>query len=286
MNVIFNMKIIIPNPKNLEKLKSQIKEKGYQNLHILSDFDRTLTYGTVNGIKTPSIISMLRDGNHLTEDYAKKAHALFDKYHPIEADPKIPLQEKKRAMQEWWETHNRLLIGSGLSKLDLEDIVKNGHIKFREGIPEFLDFLHKYNIPLVIFSASGCGDAIQLFFKKIGKDYPNIFYVTNHFNWDKNGMAISTKGVIVHSLNKEETILEKIPEVFQSIKNRRNVILLGDSVEDLGMIEGFDYEFLLKIGFLNFDYDKSRGGYKRNFDVVLEGDGDFNYVYNLIRDLE
>ncbi|MHA1764718.1 MAG: hypothetical protein ACTSVK_00480 [Promethearchaeota archaeon] len=266
-------------------MKTQIKAEGYQSLHILSDFDRTLTYGKINGIKTPSIISLLRDGNHLTEDYAKKAYALFDKYHPIEIDPSIPLEEKKKAMQEWWEAHNELLIQSGLSISDLEDIVKNGPIRFRKGVPEFLDFLNQHNIPLVIFSASGCGDAIEMFFKNIGKDYPNIYYVTNHFNWDENGRAVSPKEPIIHCMNKDETILREIPEIYSKIQNRRNVLLLGDSIGDLGMIEGFEYKTLLKIGFLNFDYDKLRKEYKKNFDVVLEGDGDFNFVNNLIRNL-
>src|SRR3989338_5067846 len=279
------MKIIIPIPKNLKKLKSHIKKAGYENLHVLSDFDRTLTYGVINGVKTPSIISMLRDGNHLTEDYALKAHALFDKYHPIEIDPKIQLPKKKKAMQEWWETHNKLLVESGLSKEDLEDIVKNGHVRFREGVPEFLDFIHEHNIPLVVLSASGCGDAIRLFFQKIGRDYSNILYVTNQFNWDKNGKAVSTNGPIIHSMNKDETIFEKIPKVYKIIKPRRNVLLLGDSLGDLGMIEGFDYKALLKVGFLNFDYDKDLAGFKKKFDVVLEGDGDFNYVNKLIREL-
>ena len=280
------MKTIISNPKNLEKLKSQIKAKGYQNLHILSDFDRTLTYGEIEGIKTPSIISMLRDGNHLSDDYAKKAHALFDKYHLIEIDPSIPLEEKKKAMQEWWETHNKLLLKSELSKSDLEDIVKNGHVRFREGVPEFLDFLYQQNIPLIILSASGCGDAVQMFFKNIGKDYSNISYVTNQFNWDKNGKAISSKKLLIHCMNKDETILKEIPKIYFNIRNRKNVILLGDSIGDLGMIEGFKYENLLKIGFLNFDYNKLREEYKNNFDIVLEGDGDFNQVTNLIKNLE
>lgn len=280
------MEVIISNPENFEKLKANIKNAGYQNLHVLSDFDRTLTYGAINGIKTPSIISMLRDGNHLTEEYAVKAHALFEKYHPIEVDPKIPLQEKKGIMQEWWETHNKLLIESGLSKSDLEDIVKNGHVRFREGVPEFLDFLYEHEIPLVVLSASGCGDAIQLFFQKIGKDYPNISYVTNKFNWDKNGKASSTKGRIIHCMNKDETILKEIPEVYKSIRSRKNVLLMGDSLGDLGMIEGFDYDSLIKVGFLNFDYDKDRKSFENNFDVVLEGDGNFDYVNKLVKELK
>ena len=280
------MKTIIPNPENLERLKAQIKKTGYQSLHILSDLDRTLTYGTVDGVKTPSIISTIRDDNHLVAGYAKKAHALFDKYNLIEVDPNIPLAEKKRAMQEWWEIHNELLIESGLSKSDLEDIVKNDRVKFREGVPEFLDFLCENNIPLIVFSSSVCGDAIPLFFQKIERNYPNIFYITNKFNWDDNGKAISTKEPIIHCMNKDGVILEDIPEIREVIKDRRNIILLGDSIGDLGMIEGFDYSNLLTVGFLNLDYNESsKEAYEENFDVILEGDGDFNFVNTLIRDL-
>ncbi len=278
------MNTIIPNSKNLELIKSKIKKDGYKKLHILSDFDRTLTYSTIDGIKTPSIISMLRDGKHLTEDYSAKAHALFDKYHPIETNYSIPLDERKKAMQEWWEAHNKLLVKSGLSLKDLEDIVQNGHLKFREGVAEFLDFLHEQNIPLIIFSASGAGDVIELFFKKIGKNYSNIYYITNKFNWNENGKAISTKGTLIHSLNKDETILPDIPEVYQVVKNRRNVILLGDGIGDLGMITGFDYDNLIKIGFLNSPEFKEE--YEKNFDVILEGDGDFSFVNEIIKSLE
>jgi len=280
------MKITISNPENFEQTKAAMKKAGYDNLHILADFDRTLTYGTINGVKTPSIISLLRDGHHLSEGYAEKAHALFDKYHSIETDINIPMEERKSAMQEWWGKHNRLLIESGLSWSDLEDISQNGHVVFREGVVEFLDFLHEKNIPLVILSASGCGDAIRLFFKKIGKDYPNIYYVVNLLDWDENGRAIGIRGKIIHSMNKAETILREIPEVYEVIKDRKNVILLGDSIGDVGMIEGFDYDHLLKIGFLNFDYDQWMTEYQKNFDLILEGDKDFKAVNDLIHNWE
>jgi len=280
------MKTIIPNPENLARLKTEIKKTGYQNLHILSDLDRTLTYGVIDGIKTPSIISTIRDGNHLVPGYAEKARALFDKYNAIELDPNIDLVEKKRAMQEWWETHNKLLIDSGLSKSDLEDITKNGCVKFREGVPEFLDFLCENNIPLVIFSASVCGDVLPLFFQNIKRNYPNIFYVTNKFNWDDNGKAVSTKDPIIHCMNKDGIVLEKIPEVYEAIKDRKNIVLLGDSIGDLGMVEGFNYANLLTIGFLNPDYNSSsKKGYEENFNVVLEGDGDLSFINTLMREL-
>jgi len=279
------MQTIISNPKNFEQFTQVVQSAGFKHLHILSDFDRTLTYGAIDGIKTPSIISMLRDGKHLSDEYAAAAHALFEKYHPIEIDSNISIEEKKRAMAEWWRAHNELLVRSGLTKKDLEDIVANGHLRFRAGMPEFLDFLHKHEIPLVIISASGCGDAVRMMFQSIGKDYSNIHYVTNQFEWDDAGRVVAAKELVIHSLNKDETVLAELPEVFAAIKDRKNVVLLGDSLGDLGMIEGFTYGALLKIGFLNFDFDAQREIYKQNFDVVLEGDGDFGFVNELIRSI-
>jgi len=280
-----DMETRISNPEKFEKLVQAMRLGGASSIHILSDFDRTLTYGAIDGIKTPSIISMLRDGKHLRDEYAAAAHALFEKYHPIEIDSNISIEEKKRAMREWWNIHNQLLLDSGLTKADLEDIVANGHLKFRAGVPEFLDFLHEREIPLVIISASGCGDAVQLFFRAHGKDYSNIYFVTNQFNWDVAGRAISVKEPTIHCMNKDETVLAEMPDVFAAIKDRKNVILLGDSLGDLGMIEGFAPDTLLKIGFLNFDFDAQREIYKQNFDVVLEGDGDFGFVNDLVRSI-
>ncbi|MFA5211361.1 MAG: hypothetical protein WC414_02555 [Patescibacteria group bacterium] len=280
------MKITISNQTQFEEIKTKIKKDGLTNLHILADFDRTLTYGSVAGKKTPSIISLLRDGKHLSADYSEKAHALFDKYNKIETDPKVDIKEKKKAMAKWWRLHFKLLLKSQLHKKDLKDILKNDDLKFRAGVENFLDFLYENNIPIIIFSASGCGEAIPLFFKKYKKNYSNIFYLINRFEWDKNDQAVSIQKPIIHSLNKDETLLKDFSKIFTKIKNKKNVILLGDGLGDLGMISGFDYKNLLSIGFLNFDFENLRKIYKENFDVVLEGDGDFNFVNKLMKDLK
>ncbi len=279
------MKVLISNTKKVEEIKKEMQRSGPDKIHVLSDFDRTLTYGTTNGIKTPSIISMLRDGKHLTDDYADKAHSLFNKYHPLESDLNIPLRERKELMQEWWKNHHDLLIKSGLSKNDLEDTVKNGHVKFREGVPEFVDLLYNKKIPLVIMSACGCGEAVKMFFQKIKKDHSNIFYIINKYHWDKNGKALSAKEPIIHALNKDETVLENFPNVYKHIKERKKVILLGDSIGDIDMIKGFRYEKLLKIGFLNSGYERLREKYLDSFDIVLEGDKDFYFINKLFKEI-
>jgi len=277
--------VIIPNPDKLEKLKDNLARDGAVKLHILADFDRTLSTAFVDGEKRPSVISVLRDGGYLTPGYAAKAHALFDKYHVIEVDPGVPREEKKRAMRQWWGTHFRLLIDSGLSKKDLEDVVASGKVKLREGGLAFIDLLYKYDIPLVIMSSSGLGiDVLSLSLEKEGRMYDNVFIISNEFEWDNNGNATGIKEPIIHSMNKDETMLKNF-SVFEVIKDRTNVLLLGDSLGDLGMVTGFEYDNLLSVGFLNEKVDELAEHYGEHFDVILTNDTDMGYVNTLLSEI-
>jgi 5'-nucleotidase len=254
-------------------------------MHVLADFDRTLTKAFVNGKNIPSLISILRDGNYLTLDYAKKANDLYTKYHPIEIDPLVPDEEKKRMMHEWWTTHFDLLIKSGLNKKDLIGVVNDGKVKFREEFLEFIGFFKMYSIPLVILSSSGLGgDTISMILKKEGKLYDNIYIISNSYKWDENGNAISVKQPIIHVMNKDETAIRDYP-FFGVIKDRKNVLLLGDSLGDINMVKGFEYDNLIKIGFLNENMEENLESYKRNYDIVILNDSSLKYVNNLLREL-
>lgn len=279
------MKITIPDQKKLEKLKESIKKDGCEKLFVLSDFDRTLTHALVGGIKTPSIISRLWDGNYLSRDYAKKAQALFEKYHPIEMSSSLSTNRKKEAMREWWDKHHELMIQSGLSKSDLEDVLKRGSVNFRRGVEVFLDFLDRQKIPLVIISASGCGDIVPMFFQKMDKNYPNIFFIVNQFNWNDSGRAVSLKGQTLHSLNKNEVDLDQVPGLKTALQGRRNALLLGDSPDDLLMAENFELDHLIKAGFLNPGFN-SEDKFEDFFDIIIEEDGDFEQINQLVFSLE
>src|SRR3989344_9508758 len=118
------------NEEELKKKIEAFKRQGVDKIHIVSDFDNTLTASFVDGQRIPSIISVLRDGNYLTKDYAEKAHALYNKYHPIEINPEIPLKEKRKAMQDWWKNHFNLLIKYKLNKKDIEKVANSGKVEF------------------------------------------------------------------------------------------------------------------------------------------------------------
>jgi len=277
--------IVIPDAEKFKKLEQAISRGGVEKLHVLTDFDRTLTTAFVDGKSIPSLISILRDGNYLTPDYAVKAHELYDKYHPIEIDSEIPLGEKKKAMRDWWTEHFDLLIKCDLNKKDIESAINSGKVKFREGFGEFEEFLQKNNIPLVIMSSSGLGyDAISIYMEKEKSLSDNVYIISNAFEWDKKGNAVGVKQPIIHTLNKYETSVEDFP-VFEKIKDRKNVLLLGDSLDDVGMVEGFDYENLIKIGFLNEKAEENLEHYKRNFDAVILNDSSLDFVNETLKEV-
>lgn len=275
--------IIISNSYELEEKKKKVLEAGADNFHVLADFDRTLTRAFVGRKKVPSIISVLRDYDYLDEDYSKKSKALAEHYGKIEMDNSINDKEKKKAMNKWWTKHFDLLIEKKLNKKHLEKVVNDDNIKFREEVPEFLDFLKKKNIPLVIMSSSGLGDAIPMYLEKEGMLYDNIHVISNLYKWDSKGNAIGIKQPIIHSMNKDEASIKEL-FIYTSLLKRKNVLLLGDSLGDLGMIKGFNYNNLISVGFLNEKIEESLDKYKKNFDVVITNDGDFSFVNNFLRE--
>lgn len=267
--------LIISNPKKLEKLISRIKSDGFKGLHILTDFDKTLTYNFINGQETQSMIAILRDEKYLTDDYPQKAQKLADKYIPIENNPKIQRSKKKKAMERWWNEHFKLLIKSKLSKKDIFKVASSSKIKLRKGVKKFFEILNDYKIPVVILSAAGLGkDSIETILKKNDIDFKNIHIISNGFVWDKQGVAVNIKKPLVHSLNKDETILSKYP-FYHKIKNRKNVILLGDGLDDVDMARGIKHKNIIKIGFLNKDVKKLLKVYQANFDLIIKNDGNF-----------
>ncbi len=276
--------VVLPNPEKLEEIKERFKKDGIDKVHVLSDFDRTLTTAFVDGKAMPSIISILRDGNYLTPDYPEKACAFYNRYHSIEIDPAVSLNEKKKAMHEWWMAHFDLLTKSGFTKDDLEKVVESGKIRFRKGALECIDLLHTDNVPLIIMSCAVLGEAISMLLQKERRLYENVYIISNSFEWDKNGNVLGIKQPIIHTMNKDETAIQDYP-VFEVIKNRKNVLLLGDGLGDVGMIEGFDYDNLIKIGFLNEAIKENTEEYKKNYDIIILNDSDMNFVNKLFKNL-
>jgi len=274
--------IVIDDLENIELKKQKFLKDGSLMIHVLADFENTLTKGIRNGEQAESIFSLLCSYGFLDKEYIRESNEIYEFYRPIEMNPRIEIDVKKQKIEEWWRKHYNLLIKYGLNFRHLKKIVDDEKILFRDGFGDFLDLLNKKNIPLVIISSSGIGEIILLMLKKFGKDYGNIFVMSNFFEWDSRGFAIGVKEPIISSWNKNEFTLKSMP-VAVELKNRRNVLLLGDNIGDLEMIRGFEYESLLSIGFLNLNTGSHLIYFKEKFDVVITGDGTFEYVNRFFR---
>ncbi|MCF7795151.1 hypothetical protein K9M50_02230 [Patescibacteria group bacterium] len=276
-------KIYFHNKKSLDNKIAKIKKQGINKLHIISDFDKTLTKATRNGKKIPSGIALIRQGDYLSSDYPKKAFALFDKYHPIEIDENLDYQYRYKMMQKWWQEHEKLLIESKMHKSVIEDIIEKKPKLFRDGVDDFFNFLYEKGIPLLIFSA-GIGNLIKSYLKKRNELTNNIHIIANTFVFNSQGYATGYENEVIHTLNKSETKI-KNQNYNKMISERNNVILLGDSLGDLGMVNDLDTNCIIKIGFLNKDVESKLELYKSKFDVVITDDGSMNYVNQLLQDL-
>lgn len=279
----FHQANLIHQPERLAESIRMIRSAGPDHFHVLADFDKTLTPAFADGQKNMTIIAQLRNGQYLTPEYAPQAQALFDHYAPLEKDPNLTLAERKEKMHEWWVTHYQLLVKCGLNKTTITQAIQESKMRFREGIPKFFHFLHQHNIPLVIMSAAP-GDMLLAHLVKANLLLSNVYAIGNLYDFDHEGNALKIREPVIHSLNKSEIAIQGFP-VYEEIKERKNVLLLGDSLGDIGMIEGFDYHELIKIGFLNENDPAETKLYQENFDIVITNDGTMDPINELLSDL-
>ena len=281
---MFIMKnVLIKDKKAFEQKLNKIKSDGKDSLHVISDFDKTLTKALVKGQKTHTSIAQIREGGYLSEDYVKKSYTLYDKYRPFETNHKISDEERDKKMMEWWSRHIQLLVEQGMNKKVVEDIIKKKRILLRKGAEDFFKKLYEKNIPLLIFSA-GIGDIIKGHLESKGLLYNNIHIISNFFDYNKKGKVRSYKSKIIHAFNKDEFAIRET-KYFGMIKERKNVILIGDSLGDVDMAKGIEHEVILKIGFLNKDIEENRDVYERNYDALILNDGPMDFIVSMIESI-
>jgi HAD superfamily hydrolase (TIGR01544 family) len=258
---------------NLEQGLKDLFEDGVDKVHVLADFDGTLSKEYLEGKKTASIISILRNTpGYLSPEYQAAAHQLHDEYFKYERNLELSLQERKAKMTEWWNRHADLLIKSGLRKEHIEKLAKSGLIEWRPGAKNFLKLMEKLKIPVVIISASGVGQAIEYYCQGQNVD-EGIHYLVNQFIWDENGLAVGHKQPVIHSLNKDETVVHEHQEIWNEVQDRVNVLLLGNNNGDAEMVKGFKYKKLFSIGFLDDEEKDRQGDLEKSFDQVIVEEG-------------
>lgn len=248
--------------------------KNFNNLYVVADFDRTITMGN-----SQTSWSILANSNLVPKSYIEERNALYNHYRPIEIDETMDFNLKSSLIKEWFKKHIELLIKYKVKEIDFQTAATDLRVmEFRPGAKEFIKFLHDNKIPLIIISA-GIGNFIESFLKHNNCLFDNVYISSNKIIFN-NGIAVGVDNNIIHSLNKNEVSLPT--EILEKIQNRNNVILLGDQISDLKMVDKNAHDFVLTIGFLtNENYNQSEI-LKNNFDIVCELDDNYHTLKNIL----
>lgn len=111
-----------------------------------------------------------------------------------------------------------------------------------------------------------------------------VSILSNKFLYNEN-IGFDYERPIIHILNKQKFIYD-----FGHVANkpfRRNVLIMGDILDDVKMIRDTKHDVVLKVGFLN---DMKRTShlldeFSKAFDIVITGDGSLqpiNFLLNKV----
>ena len=242
------------------------------NLYVVADFDRTITNGS-----SKTSWSILASSDLVPKSYVSERQALYDYYRPIEVSDTVDYSYKLRMMKEWFQKHIELFVKYQISKDIFEKAATNLRImEFRPYAKEFIEFLNENHIPLIIISA-GIGNFIESFLEHNNCNFDNIYISSNKIIFE-DGIAVGVGKNIIHSFNKNEVSLPN--DILEKIKKRDNVLLLGDQVSDLNMVNRGDHNFVISIGFST--PDSSKNTLSHHFDIVCEEDDNYEDVKKLV----
>ncbi|CAH8826968.1 unnamed protein product [Trichobilharzia szidati] len=278
--------VLIKNIKVVQKKLEVLITSGGDKLEIVTDFDRTMSKYRHNGEIIPTCHGIFESDPELTETTKSILIELRNKYYPIEMDINLKESEKIPHMIEWWESAHQAIVDCGIHKYALEKTVKESRLVLREKVDIFLQLLHNYNIPVLVFSA-GLGDVIDLFLHHSNVHYDNMRVVSNFMQFDNDGKLTGFTSPVIHIFNKTANIV-----VNNGLPKRPNVLLLGDSTGDIHMADGATIDdptgqlgTVLRIGFLNEGIEENLERFQSVYDIVLVNDDTFNIPLKIIQSI-
>ena len=269
----------------LAKKLGKMSLDGPKSLKVVTDFDFTLTkFFKKDFGRAYSCHKVLEECNLLNPAYHTKARELHKYYYPKEVDANLDTETRIKFMEEWVTSAHGLFMKYELtsSVLDkaIDMAVKNDSIKLREGVKDILSFLYYKDVPVLIFSA-GIANILSGVLQKLGVDSKGYEVASNQLTFDADtGKMTGFKGAVYHVFNKMGSSVPS-SSPFMQAKERRNLILLGDSFGDLNMKQGIEYDCVLEIGFLNDKYERLEA-YLDLYDIVCLGDPEMDVVADIL----
>lgn len=239
--------------------KLQILKLNTKNFYVLADFDNTIT-----SKECKSSMGIITNSEMFGKEFAEEHSRICSQY-KIKAVEAIDYDMKNEMWNKTLTGFFELFKKYNLNKEVLKNIVMNSNIRFREGFFDFLKFLYKNQIPVIIISA-GVTNCIEIFLKNNGALFDNISIISNTIKFDDNGTIVEIPKFIINPANKN--MIDFPNDIQKKIEKKEKVVLFGDTPGDIRMIENKDREKSLSIAFANKKEDIDE--LESNFDIVSE----------------
>jgi len=255
-SLIFN-KFLVKNKKAVIKKITSFQRQGRKKIHIILDFDKTLVRGKDEKGRRITVWDAM-------EQFVPRKQQLesiekYEKYRAFELKQKLSVTQAI----EWWGWNLDLFKGLKASKIEEASRL----LQTRPFVREFFNICQEKNIPTIIISAS-IKNVIESWCRR-EKIQPTIVLSTELFI-SKEEITGWKEDTLIHSLNKRERghrEIKKIKEV------RPKTILIGDSLDDVLMVEGRNNVIRIAIYDPKHISDNSElNEFVKRFDMVFIGD--------------
>ncbi|CEF67488.1 7-methylguanosine phosphate-specific 5'-nucleotidase [Strongyloides ratti] len=287
--LINNSKVFIKNKEYVSRIINVLSNDGAKNLTVISDFDYTISrFRDDNGNQNLTTHQLFKKGTEISNpNLGPKLSKLFDKYFPIEFSNDLTIKEKIPHMEEWWNLSHGAIIDEKLDYDFIVNIIKSNKLEYRYKFCELVKRLNYLNVPFVIFSA-GIGDVIDIYLRKqIKLIEKNIYIISNSMIFNNDNICVGFSEPLIHTFSKNSSVIKKSDPLRNVVKDRKNVLLMGDSFGDITMEVNSERKGnTLKVGFLNIIDNNLLEKYMNFYDIVCVDDQTMDVPFYIIKIIE
>jgi len=270
MRFVPGFKVIVSEKQRLREKIRNMEADGLENLQILSDFDWTFTL-----FHTDDNMRMATDSFLIFRENREVVPDLSDAMRVFISDH--TLAEKAVAYSDIFMK----IMENDLKQIELtnemcQKILSETEMKLRNGVDKVMQFSSEQNLPFYILSG-GISQMISGILSDYRENYDNLFIFANDLVFSDGKFDRIKRNV--NPFEKHKFFEGK------DLEFRRNLIVCGDSESDATMSYPIkSAKNVIKIGYLRPGASKQKEErYKEIYDIVIQGDGDFQVQDYLLR---
>lgn len=179
--------------------------------------------------------------------------ALYKKYYPMEQDVSIPREEKLVHLDNWWRSDMTAFTKAGFTRRDFAKMTEESELLMRHGTKQLFRTCIGASVPVLIVSG-GIHEIVEHSLRLLEAqdaaacdDFSRVRILSNQFKYDAAGRVDGYQTPLIHSGNKDRILYDEASDA----RLRRNIIVMGDIIEDAHMVRDSEHGSILRVGILN-----------------------------------